>query len=95
MTQHIVVDKYKDDLDREEYLQLCLLSAFWGPPPHHTRMFPPPKDLADKLQTSARDHWVQRQIDEARRYLPNDLEVLPSPLLLEQKERVAAQRQGS
>ncbi|KAK5608229.1 hypothetical protein CRENBAI_002207 [Crenichthys baileyi] len=49
-------------------------------------MFPPPIDLADKWQTSARDHWVQWQIEEATRDLPNDLKVLPSPRLLEKVE---------
>ncbi|KAK5605170.1 hypothetical protein CRENBAI_023315 [Crenichthys baileyi] len=38
-------------------------------------------------QESARDHWIQQQMEEAMRNLPADLEVLPSPLLLEQMER--------
>ncbi|KAK5620679.1 hypothetical protein CRENBAI_020390 [Crenichthys baileyi] len=37
------------------------------------------------------DRWVQRQKEEAMRNLPKDLEVLPSPLLLEQMEREAVQ----
>ncbi|KAK5624099.1 hypothetical protein CRENBAI_015015 [Crenichthys baileyi] len=56
------------------------------------RMFPPNTDFADSRQVSARDRWVQRQMEEAMRHLPTDLEVLPSPLLLEQMEREAAQR---
>ncbi|KAK5606613.1 hypothetical protein CRENBAI_017879 [Crenichthys baileyi] len=51
-------------------------------------------DLADSRQKiSAKDCWVQWQMDEAMRHLPADLEVLPSPLLLEQMEREATQRQ--
>ncbi|KAK5623014.1 hypothetical protein CRENBAI_021163 [Crenichthys baileyi] len=50
-------------------------------------MFPPNLDLVDGKQESARDHWVQQQMKEAMRYLPTDVEVLPSPLLLEQMER--------
>ncbi|MEQ2242633.1 hypothetical protein ILYODFUR_037904 [Ilyodon furcidens] len=38
-------------------------------------------------QVSARDRWVQQQMEEAMRHL----EVLPSPLLLEQMEREAPQ----
>ncbi|KAK5604201.1 hypothetical protein CRENBAI_021317 [Crenichthys baileyi] len=49
-------------------------------------MFPPHTDLADSRQESARDRWVQQQMEDAMRYLPTDLEVLPSPLLLEQME---------
>ncbi|KAK5615862.1 hypothetical protein CRENBAI_021100 [Crenichthys baileyi] len=56
------------------------------------RMFPPNLDLADGRQESARDRWVQQQIEEVMRHLPADLEVLPSPLLLEQMEREAVQR---
>ncbi|KAK5604218.1 hypothetical protein CRENBAI_020983 [Crenichthys baileyi] len=56
-------------------------------------MFPPTTDPADKLKADALDRWVERQKDEAMRNLPTDLEVLPSPLLLEQMEREAAQRQ--
>ncbi|KAK5620610.1 hypothetical protein CRENBAI_021589 [Crenichthys baileyi] len=52
-------------------------------------MFPP---NMDGRQESARDHWVQQQMEEAMKYLPSDLEVLPSPLLLEQMEREAVQR---
>ncbi|MEQ2228737.1 hypothetical protein ILYODFUR_011893 [Ilyodon furcidens] len=55
------------------------------------RMFPPKMDLADSRQVSARDRWFQQQMEEAMRHLPMDLEVLPSPLLLEQMEREAAQ----
>ncbi|KAK5603060.1 hypothetical protein CRENBAI_009827 [Crenichthys baileyi] len=43
--------------------------------------------------SNALDRWVERQKEEAMRNLPTDLEVLPSPLLLEQMEREAAQRQ--
>ncbi|KAK5621496.1 hypothetical protein CRENBAI_003998 [Crenichthys baileyi] len=46
-----------------------------------------------KRKADALDHWVERQKQEAMRNLPTDLEVLPSPLLLEQMEREAAQRQ--
>ncbi|KAK5620879.1 hypothetical protein CRENBAI_017582 [Crenichthys baileyi] len=49
-------------------------------------MIPPTTDPADKRK-------VERQKEEAMRNLPTDLEVLPSPLLLEQMEREAAQRQ--
>ncbi|KAK5613370.1 hypothetical protein CRENBAI_023056 [Crenichthys baileyi] len=47
-------------------------------------------DLAD---SSTRDQWVQRQMEEAMRHLPNDFEVMPSPPLLEPMDREAAQRQ--
>ncbi|KAK5611137.1 hypothetical protein CRENBAI_021443 [Crenichthys baileyi] len=56
------------------------------------RMFPPNMDLADSRQESARDRWVQQQMEEAMTHLPADLEVLPSPLLLEQMELEAVQR---
>ncbi|KAK5616468.1 hypothetical protein CRENBAI_010645 [Crenichthys baileyi] len=46
-----------------------------------------------QAEESTQDCWVQRQMEEAMRHLPKDLEVLPSPLLLEQMEREAAQRQ--
>ncbi|KAK5623984.1 hypothetical protein CRENBAI_023754 [Crenichthys baileyi] len=55
-------------------------------------MFPPTTDPADKLNADALG-WVEHQKEEAMRNLPTDLEVLPSPLLLEQMEREAAQRQ--
>ncbi|KAK5623197.1 hypothetical protein CRENBAI_018005 [Crenichthys baileyi] len=55
-------------------------------------MFPPNMDLADGRQESARDRWVQQQMEEALRHLPADMEVLPSPLLLKQMEREAVQR---
>ncbi|KAK5610184.1 hypothetical protein CRENBAI_009906 [Crenichthys baileyi] len=48
-------------------------------------------DLADSRQESARDQWIQRQMEEAMRHLPTDLEALSSPLLLEQMEREAVQ----
>ncbi|MEQ2240247.1 hypothetical protein ILYODFUR_012884 [Ilyodon furcidens] len=54
-------------------------------------MFPPNMDLADSRQESAMDRWVKQEMEEAMRLLPTDLEVLPSPLLLEQMEREAAQ----
>ncbi|MEQ2216566.1 hypothetical protein XENOCAPTIV_018365 [Xenoophorus captivus] len=54
------------------------------------RMFPPNKDLADSRQVSARDRWVQRQMEEAMKHLPSNLEVLPSPLLLEEMELAPA-----
>ncbi|KAK5608271.1 hypothetical protein CRENBAI_001689 [Crenichthys baileyi] len=57
------------------------------------RMIPPTTDPADKRKADALDRWVERQKEEAMRNLPTDLEVLPSPLLLEQMEREAAQRQ--
>ncbi|KAK5619220.1 hypothetical protein CRENBAI_020294 [Crenichthys baileyi] len=47
------------------------------------RMIPPTTDPADKQKADALDRWVQRQKEEAMRNLPKDLEVLPSPLLLE------------
>ncbi|KAK5602247.1 hypothetical protein CRENBAI_014753 [Crenichthys baileyi] len=56
-------------------------------------MIPPTTDPADKRKADALDRWVERQKEEAMRNLPTDLEVLPSPLLLEQMEREAAQRQ--
>ncbi|KAK5622087.1 hypothetical protein CRENBAI_010772, partial [Crenichthys baileyi] len=55
------------------------------------RMIPPTTDPADKQKADALDRWVQRQKEEAMRNLPNDLEVLPSPLLLEQMEHEAVQ----
>ncbi|KAK5610454.1 hypothetical protein CRENBAI_004500 [Crenichthys baileyi] len=64
--------------------------------PHNAslnRMFPPNLDLADRQKDDALDRWVERQKEEAMRNLPTDLEVLPSPLLLEQMEREIAQRQ--
>ncbi|KAK5601746.1 hypothetical protein CRENBAI_021330 [Crenichthys baileyi] len=57
-------------------------------------MFPPTKDPADKQKADALDRWVQRQKEEAIRNLPTDLEVLPSPLLLEQMEREAVWRRS-
>ncbi|KAK5611732.1 hypothetical protein CRENBAI_011276 [Crenichthys baileyi] len=51
-------------------------------------------DLADSRQESARDRRVQQQMEEAMRHLPTDLEVLPSPLLLEQMEHEAVQRRS-
>ncbi|KAK5619763.1 hypothetical protein CRENBAI_007828 [Crenichthys baileyi] len=56
-------------------------------------MFLPNLDLADKQKDDALDRWMERQKEEAMRNLPTDLEMLPSPLLLEQMEREAAQRQ--
>ncbi|KAK5599429.1 hypothetical protein CRENBAI_021335 [Crenichthys baileyi] len=58
------------------------------------RMFPPNMELADGRQESASDRWVQQQMEEALRHMPADLEVLPSPLLLEQMEREAVQRRS-
>ncbi|KAK5603618.1 hypothetical protein CRENBAI_003524 [Crenichthys baileyi] len=43
-------------------------------------------ELADSRQESARDRWVQQQMEEAMKHLPTDLEVVPSPLLLEEME---------
>ncbi|KAK5611366.1 hypothetical protein CRENBAI_017862 [Crenichthys baileyi] len=54
-------------------------------------MIPPTTEPADKQKVDALDRWVQRQKEEAMRNLPKDLEVLPSPLLLEQMEREAVQ----
>ncbi|KAK5601454.1 hypothetical protein CRENBAI_026205 [Crenichthys baileyi] len=54
-------------------------------------MIPPTTDPADKQKADALDRWVQQQKEEAMRNLPKDLEVLPSPLLLEQMEREAVQ----
>ncbi|KAK5606126.1 hypothetical protein CRENBAI_026767 [Crenichthys baileyi] len=56
------------------------------------RMFPPNFQLVDGKQESASDRWFQQQMEETMRHLPADLEVLPSPLLLEQMEREAVQR---
>ncbi|MED6262950.1 hypothetical protein ATANTOWER_030568 [Ataeniobius toweri] len=53
------------------------------------RMFLPTTDPTDEQKISAQDCWVQRQMEEAMRHLPTELEVLPSPLLLEQMEREA------
>ncbi|KAK5606983.1 hypothetical protein CRENBAI_011363 [Crenichthys baileyi] len=51
-------------------------------------------DLVDSRPGEChRDRWVQQQMEEAMKNLPTDLEVLLSPLLLEQMEREAAQRQ--
>ncbi|KAK5611349.1 hypothetical protein CRENBAI_018058 [Crenichthys baileyi] len=54
------------------------------------RIFPPNKDLAYSRQVSAKDRWVQRQVEEAMKNLPSDLEVVPSPLLLEEMELAPA-----
>ncbi|KAK5608748.1 hypothetical protein CRENBAI_020962 [Crenichthys baileyi] len=51
-------------------------------------------DPANKQKADALDRWVQRQKEEAMRNLETDLEVLPSPLLLEQMEREAVQRRS-
>ncbi|KAK5609705.1 hypothetical protein CRENBAI_026251 [Crenichthys baileyi] len=56
-------------------------------------MIPSTTDPADKRKADALDSWVERQKEEAMRNLPTDLAVLPSPLLLEQMEHEAAQRQ--
>ncbi|KAK5608039.1 hypothetical protein CRENBAI_005705 [Crenichthys baileyi] len=58
------------------------------------RMFPPKLDLADSKQESASDPRVQQQMEEAMRHLQADLEVLPSPLLLEQMKCEAVQRRS-
>ncbi|MEQ2222830.1 hypothetical protein ILYODFUR_030476 [Ilyodon furcidens] len=55
-------------------------------------MFPANLDPMDARQDAAMDRWVQHQIEEAKRLLPEDLEVLPSPLLLEEVEHEVAQR---
>ncbi|MEQ2216808.1 hypothetical protein XENOCAPTIV_022676 [Xenoophorus captivus] len=47
---------------------------------------------ADDRQERASDRWIQQQMEEAMKHLPADLEVLPSPLLLEQMERETVQR---
>ncbi|KAK5602011.1 hypothetical protein CRENBAI_017762 [Crenichthys baileyi] len=57
------------------------------------RMTPPTTDPADKQKADALDRWVRRQKEEAMMNLPKDLEVLPSPLLLEQMKREAVQHQ--
>ncbi|KAK5614372.1 hypothetical protein CRENBAI_000612 [Crenichthys baileyi] len=54
-------------------------------------MFPTTTDPTDEQRISAQDCWVQRQMEEAMRHLPADLEVLPSPLLLEQMQHQAVQ----
>ncbi|MED6290553.1 hypothetical protein CHARACLAT_014209, partial [Characodon lateralis] len=61
---------------------------------NHNRMFPPTMDPADKLKADALYRWVERQKEEAMRNLPTDLEVLPSPLLLEQMEYEAVQHRS-
>ncbi|KAK5599436.1 hypothetical protein CRENBAI_021342 [Crenichthys baileyi] len=58
------------------------------------RMIPPTTDPADKQKADTLHRWVRRQKEEAMRNLPKDLEVLPSPLLLEQMEREAVQRRS-
>ncbi|MED6242305.1 hypothetical protein ATANTOWER_002777 [Ataeniobius toweri] len=58
-------------------------------------MFLPHMDLADRRHESARDRWVQQQMEETMRRLPDDLEVLPSQLLVEQMECEAAQCRGN
>ncbi|MED6278706.1 hypothetical protein CHARACLAT_026717 [Characodon lateralis] len=47
-------------------------------------------DLADSRQESARDRWVQCQMEEAMKHFLSDLEVLPSPRLLEEMELAPA-----
>ncbi|KAK5600949.1 hypothetical protein CRENBAI_006492 [Crenichthys baileyi] len=47
-------------------------------------------ELADSRQESARDRWVQQQMEKAMKHLPTDLEVVPSPLLLEEMELAPA-----
>ncbi|MED6234499.1 hypothetical protein ATANTOWER_031922 [Ataeniobius toweri] len=54
------------------------------------RMFPPKLDLADGRQESSSDHWLQQQMKKAMSHLPSDLEVVPSPLLLEEMELAPA-----
>ncbi|MEQ2244574.1 hypothetical protein ILYODFUR_018605 [Ilyodon furcidens] len=87
-------------------LQLvCFIKSYYSPPMlpvrlhsgvlRHTkpdRMFLPKLDLIDSKQETASDRWVQQQVEEALKHLPADLEVLPSPLLLEQMEHEAVQR---
>ncbi|KAK5600741.1 hypothetical protein CRENBAI_010867 [Crenichthys baileyi] len=58
-------------------------------------MFPPNMDFVDRGQDTAMDRWIRQQFQEAQRLLPDDLEVLPSPLLLQQMEREATQRRDS
>ncbi|KAK5605224.1 hypothetical protein CRENBAI_019358 [Crenichthys baileyi] len=53
-------------------------------------MIPPTVELADSRQESARDQWFQQQMEEAMKHLPTDLEVVPSPLLLEEMELAPA-----
>ncbi|KAK5606114.1 hypothetical protein CRENBAI_000300 [Crenichthys baileyi] len=47
-------------------------------------------ELADSRQESARDRWVRQEMKEAMKCLPTDLEVVPSPLLLEEMELAPA-----
>ncbi|KAK5611364.1 hypothetical protein CRENBAI_017860 [Crenichthys baileyi] len=56
----------------------------------HNRMFPPNLDLADRQKDDALDRWVQRQVEEAMKNFQSDLEVVPSPLLLEEMELAPA-----
>ncbi|KAK5608067.1 hypothetical protein CRENBAI_005147 [Crenichthys baileyi] len=53
-------------------------------------MNPPTMELADSRQESARDRWVRQEMEEAMKCLPTDLEVVPSPLLLEEMELAPA-----
>ncbi|MEQ2305279.1 hypothetical protein AMECASPLE_036110 [Ameca splendens] len=53
---------------------------------NHNRMFPPTTDPTDTQKADALDRWVERQKEEAMRNLPTDLEVVPSPLLLEEMD---------
>ncbi|MEQ2221934.1 hypothetical protein ILYODFUR_020744 [Ilyodon furcidens] len=69
-------------------LLVCILGFYLASP---NRMFPPTLDHADKQKADALDRWVERQKDVAMSHLPIDLEVLPSPLLLEQMEREVVQ----
>ncbi|KAK5618430.1 hypothetical protein CRENBAI_018464 [Crenichthys baileyi] len=70
-------------------LPACLRSGFLRSTDRN-RMIPPTMELADSRQESARDRWVQQQMEEAMKHLPTDLEVVPSPLLLEEMELAPA-----
>ncbi|MED6277872.1 hypothetical protein CHARACLAT_017900 [Characodon lateralis] len=81
-------------MNTEEHHAACS-SAFWGPVAQSlNRMFLPRMDLVDSRQESARDRSVQLQMEEAMKHLPIDLEVLPSPLLLEQMKRETVQHRS-
>ncbi|KAK5609919.1 hypothetical protein CRENBAI_013564 [Crenichthys baileyi] len=70
-------------------LPACLRSGFLRSK-DPIRMIPPTMELADSRQESARDRCVQQQMEEAMKHLPTDLEVVPSPLLLEEMELAPA-----
>ncbi|KAK5619009.1 hypothetical protein CRENBAI_004084 [Crenichthys baileyi] len=79
---------------RPPELCACFGPPAMAPPPRpvldHNRMKPATMELADSRQESARDRWVRQEMEEAMKCLPTDLEVVPSPLLLEEMELAPA-----